>query len=382
LKHNFIGDKLKQQVDDNSSANDRIPEKTRARILVVDDEPRNTKLIKAMLAAEGYSIDTAGSGSEALAAVRTAKPDLVLLDVMMPDMTGFDVAAALKLDTETHNIPIIMVSSLDDRASKLTALGKGAEEFLTKPIDRAELIVRTRNLLRLKELADLQLNYARVLEERVAERSLRLTNSYRDTITALNRAASYRDEETGAHVQRISHYCVELAQALGMDSAFRECIYYASPMHDIGKIAIPDRILLKPGKLTGEEWEIMKTHAALGSRMLDGVDSPYIEMGRDIAMRHHERWDGRGYPDGLAGEEIPLSARVMSIADVYDALRSRRPYKEPYEHDDALRIIMHGDGRTSPKHFDPCVLSAFAAVCTRMRDIYEAMIDLPNAKAA
>jgi putative two-component system response regulator len=357
LKHNFIGDKLKQQVDDNSSANDRIPEKTRARILVVDDEPRNTKLIKAMLAAEGYSIDTAGSGREALAAVRTAKPDLVLLDVMMPDMTGFDVAAALKLDTETHNIPIIMVSSLDDRASKLTALGKGAEEFLTKPIDRAELIVRTRNLLR-------------------------LTNSYRDTIVALNRAASYRDEETGAHVQRISHYCVELAQALGMDSAFRECIYYASPMHDIGKIAIPDRILLKPGKLTGEEWEIMKTHAALGSRMLEGVDSPYIEMGRDIAMRHHERWDGRGYPDGLAGEDIPLSARVMSIADVYDALRSRRPYKEPYAHDDAVRIIMHGDGRTSPKHFDPCVLSAFAAVCTRMRDIYEAMIDLPNAKAA
>ena len=143
---------MKHQVDDNSSANDCVAEKTRARILVVDDEPRNTKLIKAMLAAEGYSIDTAGSGSEALAAVRTAKPDLVLLDVMMPDMTGFDVAAALKLDTETHNIPIIMVSSLDDRASKLTALGKGAEEFLTKPIDRAELIVRTRNLLRLTAL--------------------------------------------------------------------------------------------------------------------------------------------------------------------------------------------------------------------------------------
>ena len=173
----------------------------------------------------------------------------MLLDVMMPDMTGFDVAAALKLDTETRNIPIIMVSSLDDRASKLTALGKGAEEFLTKPVDRAELIVRTRNLLRLKELADLQLNYARVLEERVAERSLRLTNSYRDTIATLNRAASYRDEaaSSGAHVQRISHYCVELAQALGMDSAFRECIYYASPMHDIGKIAIPDRIRRSPG---------------------------------------------------------------------------------------------------------------------------------------
>jgi putative two-component system response regulator len=242
--------------------------------------------------------------------------------------------------------------------------------------------VRTRNLLRLKELADLHANYARVLEERVVERSLRLTNSYRDTIAALNRAASYRDEETGAHVQRISHYCVELAQALGMDSAFCECIYYASPMHDIGKIAIPDRVLLKPGPLTPDEWEIMKTHATLGFKMLDGVDSPYIEMGRDIALRHHERWDGRGYPDGLSGEAIPLSARVMAIADVYDALRSRRPYKEAYGHDDAVRIIMHGDGRTSPKHFDPRVLSAFVSARAAMRDIYQEMIDLPHAQAA
>jgi putative two-component system response regulator len=275
-----------------------------------------------------------------------------------------------------------MVTSLDDRASKLRALDSGAEEFLTKPVDRAELIVRTRNLLRLKELADLHANYARVLEERVVERSLRLTNSYRDTIAALNRAASYRDEETGAHVQRISHYCVELAQALGMDSAFCECIYYASPMHDIGKIAIPDRVLLKPGPLTPDEWEIMKTHATLGFKMLDGVDSPYIEMGRDIALRHHERWDGRGYPDGLSGEAIPLSARVMAIADVYDALRSRRPYKEAYGHDDAVRIIMHGDGRTSPKHFDPRVLSAFVSARAAMRDIYQEMIDLPHAQAA
>jgi putative two-component system response regulator len=161
-----------------------------ARILVVDDDPRNTRLVKAMLAAEDYVIDSAASGEEALVAVAAAKPDLILLDVMMPDVTGFDVAARLKLDPQTHNIPIIMVSSLDDRASKLTALGKGAEEFLTKPIDRAELIVRTRNLLRLKELADLHQDYARVLEERVAERSLRLTNSYRDTIAALYRAAS------------------------------------------------------------------------------------------------------------------------------------------------------------------------------------------------
>jgi putative two-component system response regulator len=354
----------------------------RIKILVVDDEPRNTKLLEAILSREGYRVECAGNGQDALRAVVELRPDLVLLDVMMPDTDGFQVAAQIKSNSDTRNIPIIMVTSLDDRASKLRALDSGAEEFLTKPVDRAELIVRTRNLLRLKELADLHANYARVLEERVVERSLRLTNSYRDTIAALNRAASYRDEETGAHVQRISHYCVELAQALGMDSAFCECIYYASPMHDIGKIAIPDRVLLKPGPLTPDEWEIMKTHATLGFKMLDGVDSPYIEMGRDIALRHHERWDGRGYPDGLSGEAIPLSARVMAIADVYDALRSRRPYKEAYGHDDAVRIIMHGDGRTSPKHFDPRVLSAFVSARAAMRDIYQEMIDLPHAQAA
>jgi putative two-component system response regulator len=354
----------------------------RIQILVVDDEPRNTKLLEAILSREGYRVECAGNGQDALRAVVELRPDLVLLDVMMPDTDGFQVAAQIKSNSDTRNIPIIMVTSLDDRASKLRALDSGAEEFLTKPVDRAELIVRTRNLLRLKELADLHANYARVLEERVVERSLRLTNSYRDTIAALNRAASYRDEETGAHVQRISHYCVELAQALGMDSAFCECIYYASPMHDIGKIAIPDRVLLKPGPLTPDEWEIMKTHATLGFKMLDGVDSPYIEMGRDIALRHHERWDGRGYPDGLTGEAIPLSARVMAIADVYDALRSRRPYKEAYGHDDTVRIIMHGDGRTSPKHFDPRVLSAFVSARAAMRDIYQEMIDLPHAQAA
>lgn len=357
-------------------------DKRPARILVVDDELRNTKLIETILTAEGYLIETAASGKEAFEVVEATNPDLILLDVMMPGMTGFDVAAELKRNPETRNIPIIMVTSLDDRASRLTALGNGAEEFLTKPLDRAELIVRTRNLLRLKELADLQANYARVLEDRVIERSLKLTNSYRDTIAALSRATSYRDEETGAHVQRISHYCVELAQGLGMDGAFCECIYYASPMHDIGKIAIPDRILQKPGKFTAGEWEIMKTHAALGAKMLEGVDSPYLRMGREIAMSHHERWDGRGYPEGLFGEEIPLAARLMSIADVYDALRSRRPYKEPVDHDDAVRIISCGDGRTSPKHFDPRVLSAFISIRQRMQDIYEQLLDCGSEKAA
>jgi putative two-component system response regulator len=357
-------------------------ENSRIRILVVDDEPRNTKLLDAILSLEGYCVESAGNGKDALQAVAEWHPDLVLLDVMMPDTDGFHVAAQIKGDAATRNIPIIMVTSLGDRASKLRALDSGAEEFLTKPVDRAELIVRTRNLLRLKELADLHANYARVLEERVVERSLKLTDSYRDTIAALSRAASYRDEETGAHVLRISHYCAELASELGMDSAFRECIYYASPMHDIGKIAIPDRILLKPGKFTAAEWETMKTHAAIGARMLEGVDSPYIRMAREIALGHHERCDGRGYPDGLIGEAIPLAARVMCITDVYDALRSRRPYKDPFDHEDAIRIIACGDGRTSPRHFDPEVLAAFVRIAPRMRDVFQQHVDITAEKAA
>jgi putative two-component system response regulator len=162
---------------------------------------------------------------------------------------------------------------------------------------------------------------------------------------------------------------------LGMSSDFCECIHYASPMHDIGKIAIPDRILFKPGKLSADEWEIMKTHAELGSKMLEGVDSPYLSMGRDIAMSHHERWDGTGYPKGLAGEATPLSARLMCIADVYDALRSKRPYKDAIDHATTVRIITRGDGRTLPGHFDPRVLGAFVAVQSQLRDLYEQLTD-------
>lgn len=350
-------------------------EKAPARVLVVDDELRNTKLIEAVLRPLGYAIETAASGEKALGAVAANQPDLILLDVKMPGMSGFDVAAVLKRDPKTRAIPIIMVTALDDRASKLQALDSGAEEFLTKPIDVAELTIRTRNLLRLKQLTDLYADYARTLEVRVCERSRKLTESYRDTIAALNRASSYRDEETGMHVQRISHFCVELARALDMSSDFCECIHYASPMHDIGKIAIPDRILLKPGKLDAAEWAIMKTHAELGAKMLEGVDSPYLRMGRDIAMSHHERWDGTGYPRGLVGEEIPMAARLMCIADVYDALRTQRPYKGAIDHATTVRIITCGDGRTSPKHFDPRVLDAFVGSQSRLEAIYEELAD-------
>jgi putative two-component system response regulator len=359
-------------------------QKRASRILLVDDELRNLKLLETLVKAEGYETETAMSGEQALAAVAHHPPDLILLDVMMPGMSGHEVAGKLKLDPNTKAIPIIMVTSLDDRHSKLTALNMGAEDFLTKPIDRAELWVRVRNLLRLKDYADFLTDYARILEEQVRSRSALLTSSFRETIAALTRAASYRDEETGAHVVRISYYCQEMAITLGLDAEFRDGVFHASPMHDIGKIAIPDRILFKPGKFTPEEWEIMKSHSALGAAMLDAGNSPYLTMGREIALSHHERWDGSGYPQGLKGEAIPLSARLMCIADAYDALRSRRPYKQPFGHDQTVAIITKGDGRTHPGHFDAQVLDAFVRNASRFEEIFATQADesLPESQTA
>jgi putative two-component system response regulator len=268
-----------------------------------------------------------------------------------------------------------MVTALDDRDSKLRALEAGVEEFLSKPVDRADLAVRVRNLLKLKEYGDLLAPINRVLERKAEERTRQLTASYRETISTMTRPAAYKDEETGAHVRRISYYTVDIAQDMGMDAEFRETIHHASPMHDVGKIAIPDAILGKPGGFEPNEWEIMKTHAVLGTKLLAGSESPYLAMGAAISGGHHERWDGGGYPLGLKGEAIPLPARIMQICDVYDALRSKRPCKRALDHQTSVDIIVKGDGRTMPSHFDPAVLASFERCAARFRDIYEAHVD-------
>jgi putative two-component system response regulator len=232
-----------------------------------------------------------------------------------------------------------------------------------------------RNLLRLKEYSDFLDSHNRLLKQQVRRRSVNLRDSYLETIFALTRASSYKDEETGYHVQRISYYCKRLAEALGMESLFIDNIFYASPMHDIGKIGIPDHILLKPGKHMPEEMEIMRTHCVLGSQILGSSESPYLAMGTEIALNHHEYWDGSGYPNGLKGDAIPLSARIMAICDVYDALRSRRPYKPPFDHKKAVQIISKGDGRTKPEHFDPAVLNIFMQCTEQFRDIFQQQCD-------
>tara|TARA_R110002111_G_scaffold44689_4_gene81319 strand:+ start:253 stop:1311 length:1059 start_codon:yes stop_codon:yes gene_type:complete len=343
-----------------------------SKILIVDDEPRNRRLLIALMSQEDYELEEASNGKQALMLATSFKPDLILLDAMMPEMDGFQVAMTLKNDSQTVGIPIIMVTALGDQKSRERGLAIGIEEFLTKPFISNELQIRVRNLLRLKLANDTLANLNKKLDEKVSERTNELQLATEESIYMLMRAAEYRDDETGQHVKRISYYCKYLAKSLGMDKTFCDTIFLASPMHDAGKIGIPDHILLKKGRLEPDEWEIMKTHTTIGAKILTGeVSSPYIEMGKEIALCHHERWDGTGYPNGLQGEAIPLSARIMSICDVYDALRSERPYKKAFSHKTAVDIIKHGDDRINEGHFDPTLKAKFVAYHQVFEKIFE-----------
>ncbi len=344
-------------------------------VLIVDDDESMRLLLQRHMELDGYRVSTAEDGLRAVVAAEAEQPDIVLLDAQMPAMDGFQVAEALKSSERTRTIPVIMVTVLGDHRSRLRALEAGVQEFLTKPVDRSELSLRVKNVLLLKEYNNFLADRNRTLEQQVQERSREVLGSYRETIETLCRAAAYKDEQSGAHVRRISYYCEDIALAIGMNAGFCEAIHYASPMHDIGKIAIPDAVLFKRGPLSQEEWEIMKSHAAVGAQLIGTGDSPYLRMGAEIAMHHHERWDGSGYPGRLRGQVIPISARIMNICDQYDALRSARPHKRALSHDSAYEIITVGDSRTMPSHFDPDVLDAFKRCAGRFREIFESISD-------
>ncbi|MFU8769082.1 MAG: HD domain-containing phosphohydrolase [Desulfotignum sp.] len=347
-------------------------------ILVVDDEDRNLRLMEAMLLPAGYHILTVGDGGQALDVVSKERVDVILLDVMMPKMDGYEVVSRLKSDDETKIIPIVMVTALHATEDRIKAIEAGADDFLTKPVDKTEVRARVASLVKVKAYNDYMRDHQRELESAVAKRTRDLKKAFEriksvslEAIYRLTRAAEYKDEDTGSHIQRMSNYAAAIARHMGLGKRVTESVLYATPMHDIGKIGIPDRILSKPGKLDPDEWEVMKQHTVMGARILEGSRTGIIRLGEIVALTHHEKWDGSGYPRGLKGRQIPLAGRIVAIVDVFDALTSKRPYKEAFPLEKSYEIIRQGRG----KHFDPNVVDVFFSAQTDILKIKETYQD-------
>ncbi|WP_191601108.1 response regulator [Marinomonas algicola] len=323
-----------------------IPDGT-PKILIVDDEPTNLRVLRHILN-DDYRLFFAKNGVEALRLVESEKPNLILLDVMMPEMTGYDVCAYLKQSNDTKHIPIIFVSALNEESDEEKGFELGAVDYITKPVAPALVKARVKTHLSLVQSDELKRTRLQVIQR-------------------LGKASEYKDNETGQHVIRMSLYAKELSLEFGLSKFQADKILNASPMHDIGKIGIPDHILLKPGKLTVEEFEVMKQHPHIGEAILGESDSELIELAKSIAISHHEKWDGTGYPYGLSGEDIPLEGRIVAIADVFDALTTVRPYKRAWTVKEATDYIYSQSG----KHFDPNLVECLPRVLDTFMTIME-----------
>ncbi len=354
-------------------------------VLIVDDTPDNLTLLADLLKVL-YRVKAARDGDKALQIAGSEdKPDLILLDVMMPGLSGFDVCRQLKAQPHTRDIPVIFLTTQGAIEDELRGLELGAVDYITKPINPPTVLLRVDNHLKIKAAADFLRDQNDFLEQEVARRTQEVIAIQDVTIQALASLAETRDNETGNHIRRTQHYVQALAEQLKdhprfaaeLDANTRRLLYKSAPLHDIGKIGIPDSILLKPGRLTMEEFEVMKTHTTLGRDALEraedqlGVEVPFLRLAKEIAYGHQEKWDGSGYPEGRAGDQIPLSARLMAVADVYDALISRRVYKPGISHEDAVALISEERGR----HFDPDVVDAFLAIKDQFQAIAERYAD-------
>ena len=331
---------------------------TESRILIVDDDASVHRALTRLLSRAGFNNVKATDEPERVVDLfETFEPDLLILDLNMPEMDGFAVLTQLReksLDLLIQ-VPVLVLTGEGGRDNKRHALELGARDFLTKPCDPVELKIRVQGYLEIRHLHRKLESHNQELEQRVRERTREVEESKHEVIQRLMAAAEYRDDDTGEHILRMSQYSELIALEYGLDERTADLILWASPMHDIGKIGIPDSVLLKPGKLTPEEWTLMKTHCEIGADLLSGSNSETLQLAEVIALTHHEKWDGSGYPKGLRGEDIPIEGRIVAIADVFDALTSERPYKKAWTAEEAIAEIK----RTGGSHFDPAVVEAF-----------------------
>lgn len=338
------------------------------RVCIIDDERISLKIISAVLSrVDSYSVETFTSAKEALAQCHNVTFDLVLVDYCMNEMNGLDCLKAMRDMPDYKFVPIIMLTADEDRELRLAAVRAGATDFLNKPFDPEELRVRAKNLLSLREAQLALMNRAKHLDYEVKQATQKLVAREEELIWRLSRAIETRDGSTGEHVSRVASVAKIIAQNLGMSDAFCRTLYLATPLHDTGKIGISDAVLNKPGKLTPDERKEIETHTDIGADILQKGESDLIRMAHEIALYHHEKWDGTGYGRGLAGEDIPLTGRITAVADVFDALCSERTYKPAWPFDEALAEIL----RQSGKHFDPKCIGAFKAGVNDIRQIYK-----------
>jgi response regulator RpfG family c-di-GMP phosphodiesterase len=328
------------------------------KVLIIDDSDINLTLIKALVLKLGECDPVLFDNPlNALTWCRDNVPDLVIVDYMMPDMDGLKFISAFRALHGRDEVPILMITANDQRDVRYEALLGGANDYLTKPIDRIEFSARARNMLSLRTGQKFLADRAKHLASLVDEQTREIREREKELIFRMSRAAEFRDPETGAHIQRMAHYSQAIASGLGLDAVARKLILEAAPMHDVGKIGIPDYILLKPGKLTHEEFEVMKGHSRIGYELLKDSGSEILRAGAEIAISHHEKFDGSGYPNGLKGYEIPIFGRIVAVADVFDALTSERPYKKAWPLEEACSFLEEGRG----KHFDPMCVEALLA---------------------